>query len=193
MACCGMAFFLFAYQVHEKSILLPLLPVTLLAPDMPRFAAWLPPLAALSMYPLLKRDGLQAAYFACLTLWLLLASCDWQLVSWPKGKTVAHKQPSSARNIATFSSRSSSRGVATSDKSGSGRSLWLLLRQCTFVLQTTSLGVAAAVHLVAACTVPPKRLPFLHDAAFTGSSFVFLITLAVALNVMAYYPALQKL
>ncbi|KAL0040929.1 hypothetical protein WJX79_010386 [Trebouxia sp. C0005] len=49
MANSALAFFLFSYQVHEKSILLALLPVTLLAFDQPVVAAWLPVWAALSI------------------------------------------------------------------------------------------------------------------------------------------------
>jgi alpha-1,3-glucosyltransferase len=48
--------------VHEKSILLPLLPLSLLALEQPLLACWLPPLAAFSMYPLLQRDGATLAY-----------------------------------------------------------------------------------------------------------------------------------
>ncbi|GFR52766.1 hypothetical protein Agub_g15367, partial [Astrephomene gubernaculifera] len=51
MANSGFAFFMFSYQVHEKSILLPLLPLSLLAGRHPGLAAWLPLLAALSMFP----------------------------------------------------------------------------------------------------------------------------------------------
>ena len=56
-------------QVHEKSILLPLLPVTLLADRHPVLALWLPAVATFSMYPLLKKDGLSLAYAACLLAW----------------------------------------------------------------------------------------------------------------------------
>ncbi len=69
MASSAFSFFLFSYQVHEKSILLALLPVTLLAPELPALAAWLPAVAAFSMYPLLKKDGLSLAYVALLLLW----------------------------------------------------------------------------------------------------------------------------
>lgn len=55
---------MFSYQVHEKSILMPLLPVTLLAGREPALAAWLPLLAALSMFPLLERDGVTLPYIA---------------------------------------------------------------------------------------------------------------------------------
>ncbi|EFJ46865.1 hypothetical protein VOLCADRAFT_62003 [Volvox carteri f. nagariensis] len=63
------AFYMFSYQVHEKSILLPLLPVTLLAGREPSLATWLPLLAALSMFPLLDRDGVALPYVALCALY----------------------------------------------------------------------------------------------------------------------------
>ena len=75
------AFFLFSYQVHEKSVLLPLAPLPFLADSIafgsspPRadstqhlFVAWLGALGAFSIWPLLVRDGLGLAYVACLAL-----------------------------------------------------------------------------------------------------------------------------
>ena len=56
-------------QVHEKSVLLPLMPVTLLWVDESLAASLLPIVASLSMFPLLKRDGLSLAYCASLILW----------------------------------------------------------------------------------------------------------------------------
>lgn len=50
-------------------MLLPLLPVTLMAVEEPLLAALLPIAASFSMYPLLKRDGLGLAYAALLAFW----------------------------------------------------------------------------------------------------------------------------
>ena len=77
MAASAFAFFCFSYQVHEKSVLLPLLPLTLLAPVEPGLAAGMPALGAFSMWPLLRRDGLGGAYGAALLGWGALASPGW--------------------------------------------------------------------------------------------------------------------
>jgi alpha-1,3-glucosyltransferase len=61
-------------QVHEKSILLPLLPVTLLAAADPDSALWVPVIAAFQMYPLLERDGAAGVYFAANFIFLVVAS-----------------------------------------------------------------------------------------------------------------------
>ncbi|KAL6304343.1 glucosyltransferase [Sparassis latifolia] len=71
----SMSFFLFSFQVHEKTILLPLLPMTLLvsgaAPDSSTFelGVLVNNVAVFSMWPLLKRDGLGVQYIALLLLW----------------------------------------------------------------------------------------------------------------------------
>lgn len=58
--------------MHEKSVLLVLLPISLLANHEPEAAYWLPIVASLSMYPLLKKDGLCLSYAAILLAWLNL-------------------------------------------------------------------------------------------------------------------------
>ncbi|XP_063057876.1 dolichyl pyrophosphate Man9GlcNAc2 alpha-1,3-glucosyltransferase [Engraulis encrasicolus] len=58
----SLAFFLFSYQVHEKSILLPALPVCLLLSDIPLMALWFLQLTTFSMLPLLLKDGLLLPY-----------------------------------------------------------------------------------------------------------------------------------
>ncbi|KAH7064520.1 dolichyl pyrophosphate Man9GlcNAc2 alpha-1,3-glucosyltransferas-like protein [Macrophomina phaseolina] len=72
-------FFLFSYQVHEKNVLLPLLPMTLLLGSrsgmLPSARAWVGlanMLGAWTMYPLLKRDELSMPYFVLTLLWAYL-------------------------------------------------------------------------------------------------------------------------
>jgi alpha-1,3-glucosyltransferase len=59
-------------QVHEKSILLPLLPITMLAASEPDLAIWGPVVGVFQMYPLLVRDGAAMAYIATNALYLIL-------------------------------------------------------------------------------------------------------------------------
>src|SRR4051794_23235798 len=61
--------------VHEKSVLLPLLPATLLSLEEPELLQYLVPYAVISMFPLLRRDGLILPYFALLALFFLLPKC----------------------------------------------------------------------------------------------------------------------
>lgn len=66
MANSAMAFYMFAYQVHEKSILLVLVPLSLVASSMPYLATFAPMVACFSMFPLLERDGLTVQYIGAL-------------------------------------------------------------------------------------------------------------------------------
>ncbi|KAK3670591.1 Glucosyltransferase-like protein [Recurvomyces mirabilis] len=72
-------FFLCSYQVHEKNVLLPLLPMTLLLAReggmKPAIRAWVGYaniLACWTMFPLLKRDELRIPYFVLTGLWAYL-------------------------------------------------------------------------------------------------------------------------
>lgn len=71
-------FFLFSFQVHEKSVLLPLMPITLylaasLDRDVVAWISWMNNLAMFSMWPLLQRDGLVLQYgvMSLLYAWLM--------------------------------------------------------------------------------------------------------------------------
>ncbi|ONK67989.1 uncharacterized protein A4U43_C05F6000 [Asparagus officinalis] len=66
------AFYLFAYQVHEKSIMLPLLPASLLAKKEPLLFGWSVFYALLSMFPLISRDQLVLQYLALFALFGLI-------------------------------------------------------------------------------------------------------------------------
>lgn len=73
------AFFMFSFQVHEKSVLLPLLPMTVLlagkhgmAPTTRAWVGWANMLAVWTMFPLLKRVKLQVPYFVLSLLWAYL-------------------------------------------------------------------------------------------------------------------------
>uniref|UniRef100_I1Q8A8 Alpha-1,3-glucosyltransferase n=2 Tax=Oryza glaberrima TaxID=4538 RepID=I1Q8A8_ORYGL len=68
----SISFYLFSYQVHEKSILLPLLPASLLALQEPHLYGWLMYFGLFSMYPLICRDHLLLQYIAVLGLFILI-------------------------------------------------------------------------------------------------------------------------
>jgi alpha-1,3-glucosyltransferase len=79
MSCVAWGFFLFSFQVHEKSVLLPLLPMTLsLAGDSglnKENRAWVGLaniLGSWTMYPLLKREELSVPYAVMTLLWAYL-------------------------------------------------------------------------------------------------------------------------
>lgn len=79
LAATSWGFFLFSYQVHEKNVLLPLLPMTVLLGSrnglQPSKRAWVGLanlLGVWTMFPLLKRDELRVPYFVVSLLWAFL-------------------------------------------------------------------------------------------------------------------------
>lgn len=66
----SLSFFLFSYQVHEKSILLAALPLTLLLPFCSFPAVWFQTMATFSMAPLLQKDGLSLASVSLLVIFM---------------------------------------------------------------------------------------------------------------------------
>ncbi|XP_023769325.1 probable dolichyl pyrophosphate Man9GlcNAc2 alpha-1,3-glucosyltransferase isoform X1 [Lactuca sativa] len=66
------SFYFFSFQVHEKSILLPLLPASLLAVEEPFLFQWLTQFALFSIFPLLLRDKLLLPYIALYAIFILI-------------------------------------------------------------------------------------------------------------------------
>lgn len=77
LTACSMSFFLFSFQVHEKTILVPLLPITLLYTstdwNVLSMVSWINNMAFFTLWPLLKKDGLVLQYATLLLLsnWLI--------------------------------------------------------------------------------------------------------------------------
>lgn len=69
---CSLAAFLFSYQVHEKQILLPLMPIALLHGRYWYLTMWASLTAASTLFPLLHREGLTVAYIAVVAMHIAL-------------------------------------------------------------------------------------------------------------------------
>ena len=174
-------------QVHEKSILLVLLPVTLLGTCEPQLALWLPCVATFSIWPLLKKDGLAVAYAACLMLWaglavLLLVPLPHSGNAGPpleeRGVEIARQSHLSAA-VHYGSSTPKEAANELRDGSGSGGFCNMLVK----VAGALSLVAAVVVHVLEVGVAPPKGLPFLYDAVVIELSFAHFIAAAAYLNV----------
>lgn len=73
----ALSFFLFSFQVHEKSILLVAIPVLLHFHSDPLPCFWFLIISHFSMLPLLIKDGLYLAYVATLALYFLFVISMW--------------------------------------------------------------------------------------------------------------------
>jgi len=69
----SLSFFLFSFQVHEKSILLPLVPAVLLADEDFFTAFWFSMFASVSMVPLFVKDRIVFTAFALMGLYAAMA------------------------------------------------------------------------------------------------------------------------
>ncbi|KAJ4902335.1 hypothetical protein Rs2_16286 [Raphanus sativus] len=83
----SMAFYLFSFQVHEKSILMPFLAATLLALKIPDHFNHLTYYALFSMFPLLCRDKLLLPYLTLHFLFTLIYHSPGTHITLPKTKT----------------------------------------------------------------------------------------------------------
>ncbi|CAN9500878.1 unnamed protein product [Ophioblennius macclurei] len=72
LAISSLAFFLFSFQVHEKSILLAALPVCFLLHDIPLVSVWFLHTTTFSMLPLFLKDGLLVPYVVTSVAFLYL-------------------------------------------------------------------------------------------------------------------------
>ena len=155
-------------QVHEKSILLALMPITLLALDQPIIATWLPFWSTLSMFPLLKKDGLSTAYLACLLLWLAIAP-----------------PPLTLSLAATVQKRRQHEAIKW--QKSLGERLKALSWQSLLHYGSMLLLLPAAVtHAAQFIVAPPAKYLHLYDAAFVTLSFVHILAVAVYLNVVQW-------
>ena len=143
-------------QVHEKSILLPLMPVMLLGSDQPIVSRWLPPVACFSMYPLLKKDGLTLAYIALMLLW--------GAMTWP---AVGEER----KEYQTEASRDQEQERESEE--------W---RRVLLIGLYVSVGVAAGIHAAPLIWKAPKQYPYIFDAMITSFSFLHILGLAVYLQ-----------
>lgn len=159
--------------MHEKSILLALLPVTLLAADYPALASWLPAVACFSMYPLLKKDGVGLAYLGVLLFYTAVVG---------------------SRHEIDGLSRKVKQGGRSKHSSSWDALVWFSRPR---ILIMVSLSVAVFLHASEALVKPPPRYPYIFDALFVTYSFVHLAAAAVYLNISQWQmsfrgPARQK-
>jgi alpha-1,3-glucosyltransferase len=73
-AATALAFFLASFQVHEKGILIPLAPISLLILDAPRFISWFSVVAAWTLWPLIVIDRLANPYVCCIVIFICVCN-----------------------------------------------------------------------------------------------------------------------
>lgn len=175
LASTSWAFFLFSFQVHEKSVLLPLMPMTMLLAGHDGFNAWTKSwimfaniLGTWTLFPLLKRVGLQIPYFVFLGLWCYgmymvpatpsttpLPEQDFSKQYFPPGTSEAEK----ARQIAMLKEQAN-------DIYDIGSYSYSQI--LTIIIQAFFYQIMAAWHIVEAFAEPPEELPDLFVVGNVG-------------------------
>ncbi|CAI5738736.1 unnamed protein product [Hyaloperonospora brassicae] len=146
LAVCSLSFFLFSFQVHEKTILLPLLPISFLFAYNALLSGWFSVLSTFSMYFLLKKDGLVLPYIV-----LMLAYA---------GTAVAPFLTSGAVQ---------SLSVHQTELAPGNRPDGTVHPLFRAYVTVSLLGIVA-IHAAQVCIDPPATYPHIHDYVFAAYS-----------------------
>lgn len=147
----ALIFFLFSFQVHEKSILLAAIPACLLFPDYPLSTFWLLVTSTLSMLPLLLKDDLLVAT-AATTVFFIVS------VNMATGVLDSSRRSGAPKQRSRLTSTS---GPSPGDPS----SRWALPTLFASLLGYTVLAVLSS------CVLPPERYPDLWAVLVSLYSF----------------------
>ncbi|KFO82243.1 Dolichyl pyrophosphate Man9GlcNAc2 alpha-1,3-glucosyltransferase, partial [Cuculus canorus] len=166
---CALSFFLFSYQVHEKSILLASLPVCLIINEIPFMATWFLLVSTFSMLPLLLKDGLLLAYTVT-----MLASLSVCVASF----SIFEKTSAEDLQLKQFSL--SLKGYVSWFKS------FPKIVRSLFLLSITLMGI---LSLMSAVVHPPQRLPDLFPVTVSVISCLHFLLFLVYFNVVILWDS----
>lgn len=69
----SLAFFLFSFQVHEKTILIPMLPILMLYKEHPVAVNWFSIISTFSLHPLLIKDGQNLTFYCLISTFITVS------------------------------------------------------------------------------------------------------------------------
>ncbi|NWQ60485.1 ALG6 glucosyltransferase, partial [Neopipo cinnamomea] len=166
---CALSFFLFSFQVHEKSILLVALPVCLIINEIPFMATWFLLVSTFSMLPLLLRDGLLLPY--AVTTPAFLATC---LASF----SILDKTSAEDLQLKAFSL--SLKGYVSWFKS------FPRIVRTLFLLSLSLMGV---LSLLSAAVPPPQSLPDLFPVSVSIVSCLHFLLFLLYFNIVILWDS----
>ncbi|NWH50335.1 ALG6 glucosyltransferase, partial [Fregata magnificens] len=166
---CALSFFLFSFQVHEKSILLVSVPVCLIINEIPFMATWFLLVSTFSMLPLLLKDGLLLAYTVTMLAFLSVCMASFSIF-----------EKTSAEDLQLKPFSLSLKGYVSWFKS------FPKIVRSLFLLSVTLMGIlsvmSAAVH-------PPQRLPDLFPVSVSIISCLHFLLFLVYFNVVILWDS----
>ena len=148
---CSLNFFLFGFQVHEKSILLPLFAVNMLLDTNKAFVIWFNNISLFSLWPLLRKDGLEIPYFACLLIYNAIS-----MLSYGVGEVLTENESPSKRRL---SLRRSNR--KTDNTVAENESYFIIKICCKFGKHITMITYSGMIllHVLEIFVEQPAKLP----------------------------------
>lgn len=127
----ALAFFLASFQVHEKSILLVLIPASFLFYDDVEIISWMQILGTFSMFPLLIRDGQRIPYIVVTVVFII----------------VSYMIQSTKTSSLSFS-------LSVFRKFSISLSLWSSIKSIIIIMSVIGM---ISLHLMEMFIIPPKR------------------------------------
>uniref|UniRef100_UPI0037E76E48 dolichyl pyrophosphate Man9GlcNAc2 alpha-1,3-glucosyltransferase n=1 Tax=Semicossyphus pulcher TaxID=241346 RepID=UPI0037E76E48 len=160
----SLAFFLFSYQVHEKSILLVALPVCLLLNDLPLMVIWFLQASTFSMLPLFLKDGLLVPYVVTSLAFLFFST---YLLSALEHCTEEELRLGVYHKLLFFLPK---------------MDLACTVRWKFYI----SVAVMAVLSFVSVAMVPPPRLPDLFPVLVSTTSFLHFFGTCLYFNIIQF-------
>ena len=160
----SLAFFLFSFQVHEKSILIAAIPAILIFPMEPFMVFWFLQVSTFSMLPLLIKDGLFIAFVGISGAFFMLVKIIMDASKDPKQKSVNF-----LRVFYHFGNEKKNEGT--------------LLGNLMFYSYIISLFVEILLMISVFLVKPPEHLPFLYPLLISAFSCCHFIAFFVYFNV----------
>lgn len=166
---CALSFFLFSFQVHEKSILLVSVPVCLILNEIPFMATWFLLVSTFSMLPLLLKDGLMLAYTVTTLAFLLACVASFSIFEKTSAEDLQLKPFSLflKRYVSWFKS-------------------FPRIVRSLFLLSVTLMGV---LSLMTATVRPPQRLPDLFPVSVSSISCLHFLFFLVYFNIIILWDS----
>ncbi|NXN55455.1 ALG6 glucosyltransferase, partial [Rynchops niger] len=166
---CALSFFLFSFQVHEKSILLVSVPVCLIINEIPFMATWFLLVSTFSMLPLLLKDGLLLPYAVTMLAFLSVCAASFSIF-----------EKTSAEDLQLKPFSLSLKGYVSWFKS------FPKIVRSLFLLSVTLMGV---LSLASAAVSPPQRLPDLFPLSVSVISCLHFLLFLVYFNVVILWDS----
>ncbi|NXV49604.1 ALG6 glucosyltransferase, partial [Uria aalge] len=166
---CALSFFLFSFQVHEKSILLVSVPVCLIINEIPFMATWFLLVSTFSMLPLLLKDGLLLPYAVTTLAFLSVCAASFSIF-----------EKTSAEDLQLKPFSLSLKGYVSWFKS------FPKIVRSLFLLSVTLMGV---LSLASAAVPPPQRLPDLFPLSVSVISCLHFLLFLVYFNVVILWDS----